>query len=604
MQLKYKIILGFFVVCVVFVMISGVILLFLSKVKTQTTLVKEKVVKYNDYVTMLQLGITTETISVVEYGYSWDQKNWDARLKRKSDNLNLFSVINAGLNIPEILERQPNIIQMLEDTEKTYNEYSVVVDKLYVVKGDLDKSRANATKSVEGLIVLIDQNQKNMTDKFKQQQRLGPDSQTNGISYQDVEFSYEMESLAFEYYNAVVEGFFRQEVAKFDEALGFVNRIITVATTMLNEPGVKDKEQLNKILAMSASCVQALQELNAVMPQVLDNKAKRVEHRNLVLAKTTSFSETMTKISDDFNTSTLHLVNDSWIIVLAGSALGFVISMTLALLITRSILKPINEIAATLSDGAMQVDTASSELTSSSNTLAEGATENAASLEQTSASLEQLTSMTKRNADNAAEANALVEETNDAVTRSSQAMTKVNEAMEHIAVSGNEIGKIIKTIDEIAFQTNLLALNAAVEAARAGEAGAGFAVVADEVRNLAIRSAEAAKNTSSLISDTTANINIGSSLVKTASEMFNTVRSDVSKTSELIAEVAEASKEQTQGIDQISKAMMQMDKVTQSNAASSEQTASAASNLKNQAEILSEKVIELNKLCKGKETLE
>ncbi|MDR2406126.1 MAG: methyl-accepting chemotaxis protein [Deltaproteobacteria bacterium] len=310
----------------------------------------------------------------------------------------------------------------------------------------------------------------------------------------------------------------------------------------------------------------------------------------------------MTKVNNMFSASTLKLVQESWILMITGSILGLVLSIIMAIFITKSILGPLNTIVDALAEGAMQVDNASTELNSASNALAEGATENAASLEQTSASLEQLTSMTKRNSDNAFEANNLVVETNDSVASSATAMEKVSDAMEHIAVSGNEIGKIIKTIDEIAFQTNLLALNAAVEAARAGEAGAGFAVVADEVRNLAIRSAEAAKNTSGLIEETTSNIHVGSSLVKSASEMFGRVARDVNKTAQLIAEVAEASKEQTQGIDQISKAMMQMDKVTQSNAASSEQTASSATNLKQQAELLSDNVMSLEKLCNGNAT--
>jgi methyl-accepting chemotaxis protein len=207
--------------------------------------------------------------------------------------------------------------------------------------------------------------------------------------------------------------------------------------------------------------------------------------------------------------------------------------------------------------------------------------------------------MTKRNADNAVEANSLMTEANQAIGLAEQSMTKVIKAMEELSNSGHEIGKIIKTIDEIAFQTNLLALNAAVEAARAGEAGAGFAVVADEVRNLAIRSAEAAKNTSDLIAGTISNITSGSEMVNTTAENFKTVENHSGKVTELLAEVTEASKEQSQGIGQITTALGEMDKVTQSNAASAEESASAAGQLSLQAGNLLGVVEEMSALVQG-----
>jgi len=282
-----------------------------------------------------------------------------------------------------------------------------------------------------------------------------------------------------------------------------------------------------------------------------------------------------------------------------GLVVALVVSLVLAVSITRSITGPVNHLIDVLSNGAQEVDNASGQLSSASNTLAEGATENAASLEETSAALEELSSMTKRNSDNSAEANALMAQATAAVTKADSSMANVIRAMEEISVSGNEIGKIIKTIDEIAFQTNLLALNAAVEAARAGEAGAGFAVVADEVRNLAIRSADAAKNTADLIAATISNINSGSEMVEATAQSFQTVESHSSKVAELLAEVAEASREQSQGIGQITTAMTEMDKVTQSNAASAEESASAAGQLSLQAGNLLEAVEQLNALAHG-----
>ncbi|MCL2028941.1 MAG: methyl-accepting chemotaxis protein [Deltaproteobacteria bacterium] len=285
--------------------------------------------------------------------------------------------------------------------------------------------------------------------------------------------------------------------------------------------------------------------------------------------------------------------------MLVGVFLAVLVSLLLSVFATRSIVQAMERIIENLLESAREVHGSSSQLTFASNILAEGATENAASLEETSAALEEFNSMTKRNADNALEANGLMTQAIKTVSEAENSMTHVIRAMEEISVSGNEIGKIIKSIDEIAFQTNLLALNAAVEAARAGEAGAGFAVVADEVRNLAIRSADAARNTADLIAATIANIGSGSEMVNTTAETFKTVGSHTAKVSELVSEVAEASREQSQGIAQITVALNEMDKVTQSNAASAEETASAAGQLSIQAGSLTAAVNDFDALLHG-----
>jgi len=285
--------------------------------------------------------------------------------------------------------------------------------------------------------------------------------------------------------------------------------------------------------------------------------------------------------------------------LIIGTLIAVAVSIVSATAVTKGITNHVSRLIGVLNEGAQEVDNASGQLTHASNTLAEGATENAASLEETSAALEELSSMTRRNSDNAMEANALMQQATEAVGKAHHSMESVIRAMDEISVSGNEIGKIIKTIDEIAFQTNLLALNAAVEAARAGEAGAGFAVVADEVRNLAIRSADAAKNTADLIASTISNINSGSEMVNVTAETFTTVQTHSAKVAELLAEVAEASKEQSQGIGQITTAMTQMDKVTQSNAASAEESASSAGQLSLQAHNLLDAVDEMTALVHG-----
>jgi methyl-accepting chemotaxis protein len=218
-----------------------------------------------------------------------------------------------------------------------------------------------------------------------------------------------------------------------------------------------------------------------------------------------------------------------------------------------------------------------------SQQLAEGASQQAAALEETSSSMEEMSSMTKQNADHANQANALMNETNQVVEQANQSMVALTVSMKDISAASDKTAKIIKTIDEIAFQTNLLALNAAVEAARAGEAGAGFAVVADEVRNLAMRAAEAAKNTANLIEGTITKIKDGSELVHKTAGNFTQVATSTSKVKELLGEIAAASNEQAQGVDQICKAVTEMDKVVQQNAANAEESASASEELSAQA---------------------
>jgi len=287
----------------------------------------------------------------------------------------------------------------------------------------------------------------------------------------------------------------------------------------------------------------------------------------------------------------------NWILLLGCGLLA--LSVLAVYIFARSISKPIIQVVEGLDDGAVQVASASSQVSSASQQLAEGASEQAAAIEETSSSLEELSSMVKQNAENAVHANRLMEEAKRIVERASQSMGHLNASMEEISSASQDTQKIIKTIDEIAFQTNLLALNAAVEAARAGEAGAGFAVVADEVRNLAMRAADAAKNTAGLIEATVRKVQEGSQSVATTNREFSEIAVSVNKSGELVGEIAAASSEQAQGIQQISHAVAEMEKVVQRNSATAEESAAAAEEMNAQAEQMKAYVAGLSSMVGG-----
>jgi methyl-accepting chemotaxis protein len=265
---------------------------------------------------------------------------------------------------------------------------------------------------------------------------------------------------------------------------------------------------------------------------------------------------------------------------LAACAVG----VMLAFFISRGLTTVLKNASAQLDETSDQVASASSQVSGGSQALAEGTSEQAASIEETSSSMEEMSAMIRQNAENAAQANRLMGDSGKVMDQAEQSMQRLAGSMEEISQAGLETSKIIKTIDEIAFQTNLLALNAAVEAARAGEAGAGFAVVADEVRSLALRAAEAARNTANLIEGTLVRVKEGVALGNSTKDDFVRVSESMGRVSELVNEIASASSEQSQGIEQIGRAVSEVEKVVQQNAANAEESASAAEEMSAQAE--------------------
>jgi len=290
-------------------------------------------------------------------------------------------------------------------------------------------------------------------------------------------------------------------------------------------------------------------------------------------------------------------------IIMQTGALGIAtlvgISLLIGFIVKRMLVNQIITITDEMNLGADQVADASSSVSSASQGLARGATSQASSLSETSSTLENISSITQQNSDNANKANKAAQGCREGAESGMSAMKKTIGAMNDINASTEEMGKIIKTIEEIAFQTNLLALNAAVEAARAGDAGKGFAVVAEEVRNLAQRSATAAKDTAILIDKSVDKAKNGSSIAKNAGEVLESALKQIKDVAVYLDEVSKSSVEQTTGIKQVSQAVMEIDRITQENASVAEESAAASEQLSAQSKMLKSAILDLVSTING-----
>lgn len=338
----------------------------------------------------------------------------------------------------------------------------------------------------------------------------------------------------------------------------------------------------NSFLEIAAQIMQASREYaKEHAMNIMSDQGKTAFERSLKFIRSVSLEHL--KKMDGLRMEAGIIRKRSGLILFVLSVTAIVAYMTAGWLISRSIVMPINGILEIIADNSKKSRQASDNTFTAGKFLADTATRQASAIEETSASAEQISATIRKNADNAAEAEHIVKEVRQIIQRVGVSMADMSVSIKDISETGRQTQGIIKIIDNIAFQTNMLSLNAAVEAARAGEAGSGFAVVANEVRNLAVRAAQAAKDTGSLIETVIRKINEGAELAEKNSADFSQAMDITGKAGKIVSEIASSSAEQAQGAEQISNAMSELEKTTQDNTANAEQFVSIAKEMLNQS---------------------
>jgi len=532
------------------------------------------------------------------YALSGDTKFRDQADQHASDLQATFSEAEAMVKQYPGLEKLREATRMARQHYATYaqllGETQKAVDEQFAAQAELDRQAGVLMTAIGDLIT---------TQRAKMKDEIDTEMADAGLQDRLIKVNNvgilrnEINQLRIAIFKAVADDDL-SAMAEVDAAYDDVEARVQMLDGMLRS--ADDRRDLATVADAAKNYHQASLRIRNAMAKVQEVNPRRAAANQELVGDAEQILEAGLGETQAIATGNSEsLANATWrttIGVIGAILAGVVIAVTL----TRAITRPLAAAASQLTQASDQTASAASQIASGSQSLAQGSSEQAASLEETSSSLEEMSSMTRRNADSAKEAERLAKAAGESAGRGDAAMTRMSTAIGRIRTSADETSKIIKTIDEIAFQTNLLALNAAVEAARAGEAGKGFAVVAEEVRTLAMRSAEAAKETSRMIEQSVEASREGEQTATEVASVLGEINTNVTSAGGLIEEIAAASQEQAQGIEQVSRAVQQMDQVTQQNAANAEESAAASQELSSQAEVARDAVAQLNAMLGGR----
>jgi methyl-accepting chemotaxis protein len=604
MKLGTKIIAGFAGLVALAMLLGGLAVWKMTDVKSVATVLS------NDYMpaTGVANEVERESLSTMYEmrGYAFtEDTNYLARSQQNLADVKKSLKAAKDLAAKSGSQNLEFLKQAAEKAEAKALEYEQLAQQTVAATEALEKDRERMNVEAQAYLKACTDYQASQDAKLKE--ALGATNSATGVSAVEVQDRASKMKTANDIVdlgNAIRVGNFKAQALRDPVSFREIQKKFPEIYKHLDDLKAITKQEVN--LKQIETCRAAAKGYEDAMDSFLKNWLAREDlgkRRGLVadavLAEAKNTAQASMDSSAKSSASAATSLSAASTTMIVGLSIAAVIGIAMALFITRSITKPIRRVADHLSAGAEQTVSAASQVSASSQSLAEGSSEQAASLEETSSSLEEMSSMTQRNAENATKVKELGAEARSAGDTAVADMEAMGTAMNAIKASSDDIAKIIKTIDEIAFQTNILALNAAVEAARAGEAGAGFAVVADEVRSLAQRCAQAAKETASKIEDSVQKSAHGVQISGKVATSLQEIVGKARQVDELAAQVAAASKEQSQGINQVNMAVGQMDKVTQSNAANAEESAAAAEELNAQAEAMKDAVNELLTLVDG-----
>ncbi len=594
LTISRKIALGFGASILITGTLGGFAVLAMKSVASSSTTLATEFIPEVDVAGNLQASVSAANLAIRSYGFTADPAYLaDARAQLVRVHESVTAAQALSRSHPNLVHLHENLTQI----EVTLQSYEEAVKATETRNDNITASRAKLDVTAASFITGIDQLLETQRARLQAEIKSGTEPAALAERARKVSLVQDIRGLGNSARISAFKAQALREAGIFEDGLKHFQTMEAGFTELLGVLKVpKDIEELNAVRTSAAAYRDTMRSVMADTAALTEISKTRAAAAALLLQLAEDTQTTGLKRTVAAADASVNLLSASSLKIVIGVGIALLVAGAVAFLIIRGTTKVRTTGADSLSETSLQVTAAAGQVAAASQTLAEGSTQQAASLEETSASLEEMSSMTKRNADSAQQAKELSHLTRGSADAGATHMRDMREAMDAIKASSDDIAKIIKTIDEIAFQTNILALNAAVEAARAGEAGMGFAVVAEEVRALAQRSAQSAKETATKIEDAISKSEHGVVISGKVAASLADIVEKARRMDSLVAEIANASAEQSQGIHQVNTAVSQMDKVTQSNASGAEESAAAAEELNAQAAAMQQSVTDLRRL--------